>query len=106
MFSSCTCPHPRPSDAIPAGVRCCELARCCCGGATPPPTIEQAHQAAVHRYLNDPMFHARVERGVIAAGQSGCDFSDRNIRQAAVHAVVMALYLNDLTPAPIPQEAL
>lgn len=28
--SPCRCPHVRPSAAIPEGVRCCALARCCC----------------------------------------------------------------------------
>lgn len=32
---TCVCPHARPSETIPAGVRCCELARCCCNSKKP-----------------------------------------------------------------------
>ncbi len=62
--------------------------------------IEVVYRDAAYRYLNDAEFHARVYRGVIAAGQTGKDMDTDEARSLAIHVAAMTLHLSDLNFLP------
>jgi hypothetical protein len=58
---------------------------------------EELWKAARDRYWNDAAFHARVYRGVEAAGQVGYDLTPES-RPMLLQAVALILHLEDTDP--------
>lgn len=65
-------------------------------------TPESAFAEARRRYWYDAEFHARVDRGVIAAGRVGYDLDDES-GPMLTHAIALVLQIEDETaPASTP----